>query len=393
MFESETAAIGPALARQLAGLLLSGLDEDGLIGALAAAERLARWATAAQLAVISELAARRGDAQFVADEVAAELRLSRVAAATRVGLALDQDNLPVLRAGMVDGRLDLPKAQAVSDAVSVLDGPVAAVVADQAVERAGRQTVGELRAWLRRTVLAADPTAAATRHAQAVAGRRVTLTPIGDGMAELWALLPADAAARAYTALDATARAAASPGDPRTADARRADSLVDLITGRTQAPASRVHLTVPLATVLAARTGAPEQPGELAGIGPVPASIARELAADGLWRWLATSRDGTILDAGRRAYRPSRSLAELIRGRDRTCRFPGCRQPAHRCDLDHTIPHPAGRTAADNLAALCRHHHRAKHEAGWTVTQQPGARLTWTSPAGRTYTTHPPDAA
>src|SRR6266496_866654 len=104
MFESETAAIGPALARQLAGLLLSGLDEDGLIGALAAAERLARWATAAQLAVISELAARRGDAQFVADEVAAELRLSRVAAATRVGLALDQDNLPVLRAGMVGGR-------------------------------------------------------------------------------------------------------------------------------------------------------------------------------------------------------------------------------------------------------------------------------------------------
>src|SRR6266496_1759823 len=168
---------------------------------------------------------------------------------------------------------------------------------------------------------------------QAVAGRRVTLTPIGDGMAELWALLPADAAARAYTALDATARAAASPGDPRTADARRADSLVDLITGRTQAPASRVHLTVPLATVLAARTGAPEQPGELAGIGPVPASIARELAADGLWRWLATSRDGTILDAGRRAYRPSRSLAELIRGRDRTCRFPGCRQPPHRCTL------------------------------------------------------------
>ena len=40
-------------------------------------------------------------------------------------------------------------------------------------------------------------------------------------------------------------------------------------------------------------------------------------------------------------------LADLVRTRDAACRFPGCRQPAHRCDLDHVTPWPAGATTAD----------------------------------------------
>ena len=38
-------------------------------------------------------------------------------------------------------------------------------------------------------------------------------------------------------------------------------------------------------------------------------------------------------------YTPSRSLADFVRCRDLTCRFPGCDKPAMRCDLDHTIPY------------------------------------------------------
>jgi hypothetical protein len=386
VFESSVTAAGPALAGQLAAVCLAELDEDGLIEALAAAERLVRWATAAQLAVVGELVRRRGDPQFVADEIAAELRLSRVAAATRLGLAVELERLPTVAGGLADGGLDLPKAKAITDAVAVLDEPARAGVVAEAVERAGRQTVGELRAWLRRAVLAADPDAAEARHRQAVSERRVTLTPVGDGMAELWALLPADAAARAYAAVDAAARASRTPADPRTADQRRADALVDLLTGQATAPAAtRVHVTVPLDTVLGG-----DRPGELAGLGPIPAPMARQAAADGLWRWLATTGDGVLADSCRRSYRPSAALADLLRGRDQTCRFPGCRQPAHRCDLDHTIPYPAGSTSPDNLISLCRHHHRLKHAGGWTVHQHPGGHLTWSSPAGRTYTTSPP---
>jgi hypothetical protein len=39
-------------------------------------------------------------------------------------------------------------------------------------------------------------------------------------------------------------------------------------------------------------------------------------------------------------YIPSAVLATFIRCRDTTCRFPGCDEPAHRCDIDHTIAYP-----------------------------------------------------
>jgi hypothetical protein len=53
-------------------------------------------------------------------------------------------------------------------------------------------------------------------------------------------------------------------------------------------------------------------------------------------------------------YVPSRKLADFVRCRDLTCRFPGCDEPAYRCDLDHTIPYPVGPTCASNLGCLCR---------------------------------------
>ena len=74
-----------------------------------------------------------------------------------------------------------------------------------------------------------------------------------------------------------------------------------------------------------------------------------------------------------------------------TCRFPGCRRSADSAgtDLDHTVPYPAGPTAAANLAVLCRRHHRLKHTAGWEVTLHSTGTMTWTTPTGHTYVTEP----
>ena len=55
-------------------------------------------------------------------------------------------------------------------------------------------------------------------------------------------------------------------------------------------------------------------------------------------------------------YVPSRALAEFVRCRDLTCRFPGCDKPADRCDLDHTVAYPVGPTHASNLKCLCCYH-------------------------------------
>ena len=88
-------------------------------------------------------------------------------------------------------------------------------------------------------------------------------------------------------------------------------------------------------------------------------------------------------------YTPSAKLADFVRCRDMTCRFPGCDEPAYRCDLDHTIPYPHGPTCASNLACLCRKHHLLKTFGGWLDRQLPDGTMIWTAPDGQTYTTYP----
>jgi hypothetical protein len=400
----------------------SELDDEDLVEAMRAWERLASWAAAGQLAAIAELARRRprdfvdaptghADAghpgvpevsEFAVDEVSAALRLSRAAAGIRLHAAVELTRLLVTAAALADGVVDLPKVRAVVEAVTVLDDETARAVEQRVLPRAGGQTVGQLRASLTRAVLAADPAAAEARHQRAVAGRQVTITPGRDGMAELWALLPADGAAAVYAAVDRVARQGSA--DDRGMDARRADALVVLATrvptaALTQPPAlaapgapaagrggpgtalprvpASVHVTVPAATVL----GLGEEPGELAGHGPVPASMARRLADRAPWRKVTVDgTTGEVTGVGRTPYSPSAALADLVRVRDRTCRFPGCRQSARRCDLDHVTPWPTGPTTAGNLAALCRHQ---QHVAGCRLDSWVSVRR-WSGRGGAT---------
>jgi hypothetical protein len=99
----------------------------------------------------------------------------------------------------------------------------------------------------------------------------------------------------------------------------------------------------------------------------------------------------TRLDAMRR--HPRRELDRHVRARDRRCRFPGCSRPALAADLDHTLDWGlGGLSLAENLGALCRYHHRLKHDpdAGWTLTQPRYGHFAWTSPQGARHTVDPP---
>jgi hypothetical protein len=92
-------------------------------------------------------------------------------------------------------------------------------------------------------------------------------------------------------------------------------------------------------------------------------------------------------------YTPSRELADFVRCRDLTCRWPGCDKPAYGCDLDHTVPYPVGPTHASNMKCYCRFHHLLKTfyvgVGGWRERQLPDGTLILTAPTGHTYTTHP----
>ena len=150
---------------------------------------------------------------------------------------------------------------------------------------------------------------------------------------------------------------------------------------------ANVYVTMDLATLLGLR----DNPAELHGYGPLPAPLARLLAADNGWRRLIQDAvTGAPKDLGRLRRFPSAELRDWIRIRDRVCVFPGCYRSAVRCALDHRIE--AGRggdTSTANLAPLCPKHHRAK-DAGWTY-QRHSDRIVWTSPHRLDYTRYLPD--
>ncbi|HEY2062917.1 MAG TPA: HNH endonuclease signature motif containing protein [Amycolatopsis sp.] len=137
-----------------------------------------------------------------------------------------------------------------------------------------------------------------------------------------------------------------------------------------------------------------EEPAELSGYGAVPAWLARTLAADSnsVWRRIITEPDtGQVLSVGRARYRPPPALAGLVQARDRVCRLPGCHRPSQYSDIDHTRDFAkGGQTAEENLAPLCRRHHRLKDEPGWTFTSASGGEGAVVTPTGRVYPTKPP---
>ncbi|TKJ20312.1 HNH endonuclease signature motif containing protein [Blastococcus sp. CCUG 61487] len=90
-------------------------------------------------------------------------------------------------------------------------------------------------------------------------------------------------------------------------------------------------------------------------------------------------------------YRPATALDRYLRARDNRCRFPGCRRPVSRGELDHHTPWPHGPTSAANLTGFCTGDHRGKHQApGWAYDLTGDGTLTVTTPSGLTATTEPP---
>ncbi len=443
--EARSASVG--LVSRLLELDPAAMDSETLVEGIAGWERSAAWMAGQQARWIVELstrATRGADVDRLPDEVATRLAITRRAAEHKVELALGLERHPRLAAALDEGSVSGRKAEVLLHDTEHLPRPLADEVIARVLETADERTVPQLRADVRATELALDAEAAAARHAEARRERCVRMTPAPDAMAWIRALLPAADAAAVMTALDGAA-AVREPGDERTADQRRADALTAMARrvldsgpgptarrcrcastgGRTcssRSPAAGGagtcgrRWTWPGADGAEGRTGSacgwsPPVPGSRgADAGPAARGVRRRRAPGRVRARAAGGRGAPARRgdararagrrgrcAGRRGLRgptgtgPRAELARAVVDRDRTCRFPGCRVPAARCDLDHVEPFDPDRparwqTVEQNLQALCRHHHRLKTHGGWYVSRDPisGATL-WRSPTGRVH--------
>lgn len=175
------------------------------------------------------------------------------------------------------------------------------------------------------------------------------------------------------------------PNESRTAGQRRADALVELASRQLRdghlprTHGQRPHLTVTVPEATIGGTGA--APGDLAGAGPVSPELVQRLACDAVITHVTVDTAGkpvAVMEASRVIPAPIRTLLAM---RDRGCRFPGCDRPPEWTDAHHIHPREHnGKTATENLALLCRVHHRLVHEGGWRLIRTAAGGLEATPP-------------
>lgn len=385
------------------------------------------------LRVAQRAAARPGGGGGFGDTVPLREVLTELAAALHVtertvstwlgdGAAL-VGTYPATLAALREGRIDERHASAIIDAGMPLTPENREAYEQAVLPIAETDTAPATRDYARAIATRFQPDIVAANHRRALEERRVRTYDLDDGLSRLLLDAPTALIHGIYERLtmmgitqgeiDADLAAASGPTeagpadaerdpedasedrdetaepDERSLDQRRADIMCDLLlTATPTAPGdtglgairATVNITIPVLTL----TGQGDEPALLDGITPIDTDTARALAGTApCWHRVMThpiTAEPLHVDT----YRPSTSLRRLITARDQHCRWPGCRRPAHRADIDHTIAFEhGGRTRPDNLEMLCRSHHTVKHASPWTITHRGGGTLEFTSPTGR----------
>ncbi len=277
-------------------------------------------------------------------------------------------DLPLTFAALQSGHLSEYRAAIVVRETACLDPEDRAHV-DRAVCADAESVAGlgnrRLEAAVKTAAYRTDPKVVVARAAYAVNERRVSVRPAPDTMVWLTALLPVAQGVAAYAALVKNADSARATGDPRGRGQLMADTLVERLTGQASAPDVPVELNLVMTdrTLLASDS----EPAVLQGYGPIPAEVARGLAAASVvggsrtWvRRLYTHPESgqlVAMDSRARLFPPQ--LAKLITLRDQTCRTAHCDAPIRH--IDHVLPVArGGETSFDNGQGLCEFCNQAK---------------------------------
>ncbi|MEO8261059.1 MAG: DUF222 domain-containing protein [Pseudolysinimonas sp.] len=328
-------------------------------------------------------------------ELAPLLRITGSAAAHLVGesRSLVRD-LPATLDALAAGDITYRHACIVIDNAASLPDQSQAAFEAAVLPAALRLNAPRFADHARRTRERHHPASLAIRRRAAHDRRNVGVEPARDGMAWLSLYGPADKIVAIDDRLDRVAASIRSTDDPRTFAQLRADAFCDLLING-EAPGTlptgirpQILVTIPALTLLRLD----DEPATLEGYGPIPADLARELAAEApsFVRLLTHPETGAVLSVGRARYSVPADMRLFLRARDETCRGIGCGRRAATSDIDHGRAWAnGGTTSVDNLAHLCRGDHTRKHALGWRMSHLPGGTIRWTSPFGRTYLTEP----
>jgi hypothetical protein len=394
------------------------LSPAARIDYLAALERQSSWLQAAMqraIVAVAGISEGKSDGPFTGvdeaerEDVSSALRLSAGTAQMRIDVARTLVNhLPNTCSALATGELSAAHATVIAKetAAAIRDGLSEFAIfsiEQKAIAHAEFHTPSQVAQQVRSAIAKFAPATFEEVVEKARDCRRVSCYNDIDGMSTVVAILPAADAQTVMKAIEAfiikgtlewEALNESETSDLRSADMKRADALT-AIAGFALAASSEdvalhrrpitVNVTIDLPTLL----GLSENPGQLAGYGAIPASVARALASDGKWkRFITDPQTGALLDYGRETYQPPQALIDFLIARDRTCRFPGCRRSAALSDLDHAQSwEEGGTTSLENLGALCRRHHLLKTHGGWGIESRADGSCTWTSPLGKIYQT------
>ncbi len=412
---------------------LAGVDDAGLIDAVAGWARLSAAADARKYAAIAELERRRctdehpnwacDDWDAAAAEVAAALNIGLGRASSELDLAIMlRDRFPRVGALFLAGEITARRVWLLAnrtylvtdiDALAQLDQELAERLANWGPLSEYKLTK-VIDMWVERI----DPEALRRTRNDARTRDFTVADADATGTAAVFGRLFSTDATLLGQRLDAMARGVCAD-DPRTLAQRRADALGALAAGSPRlsctcddpaCPAATddgrassvvVHVIAEHATTEAAPDPqcdgeglAPAEPPAtprqnaalIVGGGPVPAPLLAGLIARGA-KVKPLRVPGVAAEAH---YRPSKALDDFVRMRDLTCRAPGCDRPALFADIDHTVPHPDGPTHAGNLKCYCRKHHLVKtFWPGWSDRQLGDGTVVVTTPTGHSYATKP----
>jgi Domain of unknown function (DUF222)/HNH endonuclease len=288
-------------------------------------------------------------------------------------------DLPHLIGAVCAGDISFDKMRAVAD--------VATPETDEGLkEQAERCTVRELADVARTMAQVAashSPTSSISEHER-------RFVRFNDAHRTVTAQFPAATYAEVRTTLEAAAHDVPTDGGTPW-DQRVCDAMTGILGSANTGTGSPnfVVVHVPLDALVDDAFESTALAGELERDGLIDGETVQHMACDATIAVAIDDDAGHTMYEGRARRFPTDAQRREVMRRDRHCRFPGCTNVTFT-NVHHVIPwKPGGPTDLDNLALMCRHHHRVVHSNGWTMSGDPNGELHFVGPTDRAMTSRP----